>query len=61
MEVALSVLKTVTGSQRDISPLATDDTYSSVIDPALTILRAEAYEYHQEYVSKSPNFTKSPL
>jgi aspartyl-tRNA(Asn)/glutamyl-tRNA(Gln) amidotransferase subunit A len=60
MEVALSVLKTVTGSQRDISPLATDDTYSSVIDRALTILRAEAYEYHQEYVSKSPELYQEP-
>jgi aspartyl-tRNA(Asn)/glutamyl-tRNA(Gln) amidotransferase subunit A len=60
MEVALSVLKTVTGSQRDVSPLATDDTYSSVIDPSLTILRAEAYEYHKEYVSKSPELYQEP-
>lgn len=60
MEAALLVLKTVTGSQRDISPLATDNTYSSVIDPSLTILRAEAYEYHKEYVSKSPELYQEP-
>jgi aspartyl-tRNA(Asn)/glutamyl-tRNA(Gln) amidotransferase subunit A len=60
MEVALSVLKTVTGSQRDISPLATDRTYSSVIDPSLTILRAEAYAYHKEYVSKNPELYQEP-
>jgi aspartyl-tRNA(Asn)/glutamyl-tRNA(Gln) amidotransferase subunit A len=43
-----------------MSPLATNDTYSSVIDPALTILRAEAYEYHKEYVSKSPELYQEP-
>jgi len=60
MEVALSVLKTVSGTQRDIAPLATDGTYSSVIDTALTILRAEAYAYHKEYVSKSPELYQEP-
>jgi aspartyl-tRNA(Asn)/glutamyl-tRNA(Gln) amidotransferase subunit A len=54
MEAALSVLKTLTRTQRDIAPLATDSTYSSVMDPYVTILRAEAYAYHKEYVSKSP-------
>jgi aspartyl-tRNA(Asn)/glutamyl-tRNA(Gln) amidotransferase subunit A len=54
MEAALSVLKTLTRTQRDIAPLATDNTYSSVMDPYVTILRAEAYAYHKEYVSKSP-------
>jgi aspartyl-tRNA(Asn)/glutamyl-tRNA(Gln) amidotransferase subunit A len=60
MELALSVLKTVSGIQRDIGPLATDGTYSSVIDPSLTILRAEAYAYHREYVSKSPELYQEP-
>jgi aspartyl-tRNA(Asn)/glutamyl-tRNA(Gln) amidotransferase subunit A len=54
MEAALSVLKTLTRTQREIAPLATDSTYSSVMDPYVTILRAEAYAYHKEYVSKSP-------
>ncbi|HEV3099618.1 MAG TPA: amidase, partial [Candidatus Udaeobacter sp.] len=54
MDAALSVLKTLTSTQRDIAPLATDSTYSSVMDPYVTILRAEAYAYHKEYVSKSP-------
>jgi len=54
MEAALSVLKKLTGTQRDIAPLATNSTYSSVMDPYVTILRAEAYAYHKEYVSKSP-------
>ena len=54
MEAALSVLKTLTRTQRDIAPLATDSTYSSMMDPYVTILRAEAYAYHKEYVSKSP-------
>jgi aspartyl-tRNA(Asn)/glutamyl-tRNA(Gln) amidotransferase subunit A len=54
MEAALSVLKTLTSTQRDIAPLATNSSYSSVMDPYVTILRAEAYAYHKEYVSKSP-------
>jgi aspartyl-tRNA(Asn)/glutamyl-tRNA(Gln) amidotransferase subunit A len=54
MEVAMAVLKTLTRTQRDIAPLATDRSYSSVMDPYVTILRAEAYGYHKEYVSKSP-------
>jgi aspartyl-tRNA(Asn)/glutamyl-tRNA(Gln) amidotransferase subunit A len=54
MDAALSVLKTLTRTQRNIAPLATDSSYSSMMDPYLTILRAEAYAYHKEYVSKSP-------
>ena len=54
MEASLSVLKKLTGTQRDIAPVATDSSYSSVMDPYVTILRAEAYAYHKEYVSKSP-------
>lgn len=54
MESALLVLKKLTRSQRDIAPLASDGTYSSVTDPYGAILRAEAYEYHKDYVTKSP-------
>jgi aspartyl-tRNA(Asn)/glutamyl-tRNA(Gln) amidotransferase subunit A len=53
MEAALLVLKTLTRNRRDIAPLATNSSYSSLMDPYVTILRAEAYTYHQEYVSKS--------
>ena len=54
VEAALSVLKMLTRTQRDFAPLATDSTYSSIRDPYVTILRAEAYAYHKDYVSKSP-------
>jgi aspartyl-tRNA(Asn)/glutamyl-tRNA(Gln) amidotransferase subunit A len=54
MEAALSVLKRLTRTQSDIAPLATDRTYASIMGPYLTILRAEAYAYHKEHVSKSP-------
>ena len=54
MEAALSVLKKLAGTQRDIAPLATNGTYSSVMDSYVTVLRAEAYAYHKDYVSKSP-------
>jgi aspartyl-tRNA(Asn)/glutamyl-tRNA(Gln) amidotransferase subunit A len=32
VETALSALKTLTANQRDVGPLATDDTYSSILD-----------------------------
>src|SRR5438105_1839093 len=54
MEAALSVLKTLTRTQRDVAPLAASDNYASMMDPYVTILRAEAYAYHKEYISKSP-------
>jgi aspartyl-tRNA(Asn)/glutamyl-tRNA(Gln) amidotransferase subunit A len=54
MEAALSVLKRLSRTQRDIAPLATDSTYASIMDPYLTILRAEAYAYHKEHVLKNP-------
>lgn len=54
MDAALSVLKRLTGAQRDIAPLMGDETYSSVMNPYVTILTAEAYEYHKVHVSKTP-------
>jgi aspartyl-tRNA(Asn)/glutamyl-tRNA(Gln) amidotransferase subunit A len=54
MEASLSVLKKLTGTQRDIPPLASDGTYSTVANTALTILMAESYEFHREYISKNP-------
>ena len=60
MEAAVSVLKRLTSIQRDIAPLATDRTYSSMMDPYVAILRAEAYAYHKEYVSKSPELYQAP-
>jgi aspartyl-tRNA(Asn)/glutamyl-tRNA(Gln) amidotransferase subunit A len=54
VESALSVLKRLTRSQRDIAPLATDGTYASVMNPAFTIVLAETYEYHKDYVLKNP-------
>jgi aspartyl-tRNA(Asn)/glutamyl-tRNA(Gln) amidotransferase subunit A len=55
METALTVLKKMTGSQREIGPLATDATYASIVDPCLTVLRAESYAYHQDNVAKNPD------
>src|SRR5438132_1847615 len=54
MDASPSFLKKLTGTQRDIAPLATNGSYSSVMDPYVAILRAEAYAYHKDYVSKSP-------
>ena len=53
-EAALAILKTFTHSQHDIPSLATNDSYASIMDPYLTILRTEAYAYHREYVAKTP-------
>ena len=60
METALSVLKTLGGAPRDMAPLATNATYSSVMDPYVAILTAEAYAYHQEHISKSPELYQAP-
>ena len=54
METALAVLKKLTASQRDIGLMASNDAYSSIPDIFTTILVAEAYAYHREYVSKTP-------
>ncbi len=55
LDSALAVLKKLTASQRDIGPLATNDSYTSIVDPIKSILPGEAYAYHQEYVSKTPD------
>jgi aspartyl-tRNA(Asn)/glutamyl-tRNA(Gln) amidotransferase subunit A len=60
MEAALFVLKTLTGAQLDIAPLATNGTYASVMDSCIAILQAEAYAYHQDYVAKSPELYQKP-
>jgi aspartyl-tRNA(Asn)/glutamyl-tRNA(Gln) amidotransferase subunit A len=54
MEAAISALKSLTPTQHEIAPLASDSTYSSIIKPSFTILTAEAYEFHKDYVSKTP-------
>lgn len=54
MEVALSVLKTLSRNQLEIAPLATEATYASVMAPCIAVLQAEAYAFHQEYVANNP-------
>ena len=60
MQNALSVLKDLTGSQREVAPLATDATYGSVMNPYVAILSAEAYEFHKDYIAKSPELYQAP-
>lgn len=59
-EAALSVLKTITASQQDIPPLASDAAYSSWMDPYVAILTAEAYAYHKDYIASSPELYQEP-
>jgi aspartyl-tRNA(Asn)/glutamyl-tRNA(Gln) amidotransferase subunit A len=54
LEAALSVLGKLTSSQREVGTLATSAAYTSILDPYGTILSAEAYAYHQDYVAKTP-------
>jgi aspartyl-tRNA(Asn)/glutamyl-tRNA(Gln) amidotransferase subunit A len=54
METALAVLKKLTASQRDIQLVAPNEAHPSIVDVSVTVLTAEAYAYHQEYVSKTP-------
>jgi aspartyl-tRNA(Asn)/glutamyl-tRNA(Gln) amidotransferase subunit A len=53
MGAALSVLKNLTASQHDIALLAAND-HPSVMDVYGTVFTAEAYAYHREYISKTP-------
>jgi aspartyl-tRNA(Asn)/glutamyl-tRNA(Gln) amidotransferase subunit A len=54
LEEALRVLKEFTREQRDMSPLAGDVTYESVMKPYRAVLMAEAYEYHSRDVERTP-------
>jgi len=54
MQAALEVLKKLTRSQHEVAPLAADASYGSVMDPYVAILSAEAYEFHKDYVARSP-------
>jgi aspartyl-tRNA(Asn)/glutamyl-tRNA(Gln) amidotransferase subunit A len=54
MEATLVVLTTLTHTHKDIASLAPDNNYTSITNPYTTILRAEAYTYHKEYLARSP-------
>jgi aspartyl-tRNA(Asn)/glutamyl-tRNA(Gln) amidotransferase subunit A len=56
IETILAVLKKLTASQRDVQLLGTNEVHPSIVDVSVTVLTAEAYAYHQEYVSKAPEF-----
>jgi aspartyl-tRNA(Asn)/glutamyl-tRNA(Gln) amidotransferase subunit A len=60
MGAAFTVLKTLTATQRDVAPLASDATYSSWNDPYVAVLTAEAYAYHQEFISRTPDLYQAP-
>ena len=54
MEAALEVLKTLTASQQEMGPLATDNTYSSWSIPYSAVFTAESYTYHKEQMESNP-------
>ncbi len=60
MQSALSVLESLTRSLHEVAPLATDGTYASVMNPYVAILSAEAYEFHKDYIAKSPELYQAP-
>ncbi|MGO9803714.1 MAG: amidase [Steroidobacteraceae bacterium] len=60
MQAALGVLAKLTHTQRDVPPLAADGSYASIMDPYVAILSAEAYEFHKDYVARSPELYQAP-
>ena len=54
METALEVLKKLTASQRELGPMAGDAAYALLLDPQSVVQRAEAFAYHREMVTKTP-------
>jgi len=60
VDSALAVLKTLSASELELAPLASDRTYASVMEPYTTILTAEAYAYHRDYLARSPELYQPP-
>ena len=60
MQNALSVLESLTRSLQEVAPLATDGSYASVMNPYRAILAAEAYEFHKDYITASPELYQAP-
>ena len=61
-DAALQVLSALGGTPVEVAALADDATYASVVDPAIALVQAEAYAYHQEYAARSPDaYQKSTL
>jgi aspartyl-tRNA(Asn)/glutamyl-tRNA(Gln) amidotransferase subunit A len=60
MEVAFAVLKTLTATQHDVAPLASNATYSSWTDPYSAVFTAEAYAFHQKFISQTPDLYQAP-
>lgn len=54
LQAAQTVLRTLTRGLSDVAPLASDATYASVMSPYVALLSAEAYEFHKDYLAKSP-------
>lgn len=54
MQEALGVLKKLTRTLREVPPLATDASYASIMEPYVAVLTAEAYDYHKDYVARTP-------
>jgi aspartyl-tRNA(Asn)/glutamyl-tRNA(Gln) amidotransferase subunit A len=59
-EAALSLLKTITASEHDVTPFLTDATYSSWMDSYGAIFTAEAYAYHKDYIARNPELYQAP-
>jgi aspartyl-tRNA(Asn)/glutamyl-tRNA(Gln) amidotransferase subunit A len=60
MEAAFAVLKTLTVTQLDVAPLASNASYSSWTDPYGAVFTAEAYAYHEEFISRTPDLYQAP-
>ena len=60
LEHALVVLKKITKSQQDVPPLAGDGAYSSWTDAYGSVLSAEAYAYHKDYMERTPELYQPP-
>jgi aspartyl-tRNA(Asn)/glutamyl-tRNA(Gln) amidotransferase subunit A len=55
MTSALRDLQKLTSVQRELEAFEPNDIYPSIVDTSFNVLLAEAYAYHQEFVSKSPD------
>jgi aspartyl-tRNA(Asn)/glutamyl-tRNA(Gln) amidotransferase subunit A len=54
VENAIAILRKICSAQQEVPPLSDDGTYASLMEPYTTVLRAEAYSFHKEYITEDP-------
>jgi aspartyl-tRNA(Asn)/glutamyl-tRNA(Gln) amidotransferase subunit A len=60
VEQALAIIKSLTRVTLEVPPLFGDASYTSIMQPYVTLLTAEAYAYHRDTVMRTPDAYQAP-